>query len=50
MPAKSKEQFKKMFELYKQGKITQAQLHEFTRGVNFHKLPARVTPKKPAKK
>lgn len=30
-----------MFILYKQGKITKAQLDEFTHGVNYKKLPAK---------
>ena len=42
MPAKSKKQFKKMFELHKQGKITQAQLDDFTKGVDESSLPERV--------
>jgi len=39
MPAKSKSQFKKMFVLYKQGKITKAELDKFTHGVNYRSLP-----------
>jgi len=41
MPAVSKSQFKKMVILHKEGKITKAQLNDFTKGVNFKKLPAR---------
>jgi len=46
MPAVSKAQFKKMFVLYKQHKITKKQLDEFTKGVNFKKLPKRKRKKK----
>ena len=43
MPAKSRAQFKKMFVLYKQKKITKKQLDDFTaeENVNYKKLPAR---------
>jgi hypothetical protein len=40
MPARSKAQFKKMFILYKEKKITKKQLDDFTHGVNYKKLPA----------
>ena len=46
MPAKSKAQFKKMFVLYKQGKITKKQLDEFTKGVGYKSLPKRKTKRK----
>lgn len=49
MPAKSKAQFKKMFVLYQQGKITKKQLDDFTRGVNYKKLPARKRKSVPRK-
>jgi len=39
MPAKSKAQFKKMFVLYQQGKITKEELNEFTHGVKYKSLP-----------
>jgi hypothetical protein len=41
MPAVSKAQFKKMFVLYKEKKITKKQLDDFTSKVNYKKLPAR---------
>ena len=44
MPAKSKEQFKKMFVLEKEGKISSKTRHEFTDTVDFKKLPTRVKP------
>ena len=40
-PAKSQAQFRKMFILYKQGKITKKQLDEFTKGVRYSKLPVK---------
>ena len=49
-PAVSKAQFRKMFILFKQGKITKKQLDEFTHGVNFKKLPVRKTKKVARKK
>jgi len=42
MPASSKAQFRQMFVLYKRGKITKAQLDDFTKGVDYKHLPARV--------
>lgn len=51
MPAKSKAQMRKMFVLFRQGKITKKQLDDFTgSGVNYKKLPARKTKKKPKRK
>ena len=41
MPAKSKAQFKKMHLLYKQGKITKAELDDFVKKVNYKKLKKR---------
>ena len=42
MPAKSKAQFKKMFILEKQGKISDSTRREFTDSVDFNRLPAHV--------
>jgi hypothetical protein len=42
MPAKSKAQFREMFVLNKEGKITDAQLHDYIDNVNFAKLPEKV--------
>lgn len=39
MPAVSKAQFKKMFALYEEGKITKKQLDDFTKGVDYKSLP-----------
>ena len=39
MPVVSKSQYKKFFVLYRQHKITKKQLDEWTRGVDFKKLP-----------
>jgi hypothetical protein len=50
VPARSKAQFKKMFLLFKQGKITRSELNEFTNGVDYRKLPARKTKKVARKK
>jgi len=50
MPAVSKAQFKKMFLLYHQGKITKKQLDEFTHGVNYGKLPAKKAQKRRVQK
>lgn len=44
MPAKSKAQFKKMFVLEKEGKISDATRREFTDTVDFSELPARKKP------
>ena len=45
MPAVSQAQFKKMFQLYKEKKITKEQLDKFTQ-VDFKKLPKRKRKKK----
>lgn len=50
MPARSKAQFKKMFILYKQGKITKEELNEFTHGVDYKKLPAKKRAKRTEKR
>ena len=42
MPAVSKAQFREMFVLRKKGKITDAQLHDFTHGVMYKSLPERI--------
>jgi hypothetical protein len=42
MPAKSKAQFKKMFVLEKEGKISDATRREFTDTVAYNRLPAHV--------
>lgn len=39
MPAVSKEQYRKMYVLYEQGKITKEELDRFTKGVDFSHLP-----------
>jgi len=44
MPAKSKAQFKKMFVLEKEGKISSATRHEFTDTTDYERLPARKKP------
>jgi hypothetical protein len=51
MPAKSRAQFKKMFVLYNQGKITKKQLNDFTaeENVNYKRLPARKRKSVPKK-
>ena len=49
-PARSKAQFKMMFLLYKRHQITKQQLDDFTKGVNYSKLPTRVKGKKAAKR
>jgi len=41
MPAKSKAQFKKMFVLEKEGKVSGATRREFTEGVDYKRLPKR---------
>lgn len=46
MPAGSKAQYKKMFVLYRQGKITRRELDEYTRGVSYKSLPRRKTKRK----
>ncbi len=46
MPSKSKSQFKKMFVLKKQGKITDSQLKDFTHNVNYKALPTHIGKKK----
>jgi hypothetical protein len=45
MPSKSKAQFRKMGELYSQGKITRAQLEDFNKGADYQNLPEHVAPK-----
>jgi hypothetical protein len=47
-PAVSKAQFAKMFELYKDGKITKEQLDRFVGNVNYKKLPRKIGKKKRA--
>jgi len=46
-PAKSKNQFRKMYALYEAGEITKAELDKFTKGVDFDKLPKRKGKPKP---
>jgi len=46
MPAKSKAQYRKMYVLYKQGKITKQELEEFTKGVNYKRLPKKKRKKR----
>jgi hypothetical protein len=41
MPAKSKAQWKKMYVLFQQGKITRSELDDFVHGVSYRKLPAK---------
>jgi len=50
MPSESKSQFRKMFVLRKQGKITEGQLKDFTHNVDYKDLPERVGPKQPPMK
>lgn len=50
MPSKSKAQFKEMFVLHKQGKITDGQLKDFTHNVDYQALPSRVKPTMPKMK
>lgn len=49
MPVESKAQSREMYYLYEQGKITKAQLDDWTKGVKTKGLPERVHPK-PKKK
>lgn len=42
MPAKSKQQFKKIAVLYKQGKISKQTFNDFDKGVNYKSLPKRA--------
>lgn len=46
MPAKSKQQFKQMFVLYKEGKISKKELDDFTgrNNVDFSHLPNKTEP------
>ena len=44
MPAVSKAQFREMFVLKKEGKITDKQLKDFTHGVDYKSLPTRKKP------
>ncbi len=46
MPAKSRSQFREMFVLKKQGKITDSQLKDFTHNVDYKALPNRIGKKK----
>lgn len=39
MPATSKQQFKKMYVLHSQGKISDAELKDFTGSVDYDQLP-----------
>ena len=41
MPAKSRAQFRKMYQLYEAGEITKAELDKFTKGVDYRRLPKR---------
>lgn len=50
MPAKSKAQFGKMGVLYRQGKITKAQLDDFNKGVDPDSLPGHSARKPPPRK
>ena len=49
-PAKSRSQFRKMFVLKKQGKISAEELKKFTHGVNYKSLPVRKAKKVVRKK
>jgi hypothetical protein len=46
MPAKSKKQFKKMFVLEREGKISGETRKEFTEGVDYKRLPNRKKKRK----
>lgn len=46
MPAVSKKQFKKMFVLAEEHKISPSQLKDFTHGVDYKHLPLRAPKKK----
>ena len=48
-PAVSKSQFREMFVLKKEGKITEKQLKDFTTGVDYKKLPEKKKPEKAKK-
>lgn len=50
MPAKSKAQFKKMFILEREGKISSAKRHEFTDSVDYKSLPGHSARKPPPRK
>jgi 16S rRNA U516 pseudouridylate synthase RsuA-like enzyme len=41
MPVRSKAQWKKMYVLFQQGKITRSELDDFVNGVSYRKLPAK---------
>jgi len=41
MPAKSRAQFRKMYQLYEDGEITKEELDKFTKGVDYKRLPKR---------
>lgn len=42
MPVVSRAQFRKFYQMYRRGEIDRKTLEEWTRGVNYKKLPARV--------
>ena len=46
MPARSKKQFRQMFVLAEQHKITPSQLKDFTHNVDYKHLPLRAPKKK----
>jgi len=46
LPAKSKQQWNKMFALYKRGEITKEELDRFVKGVDYDSLPERVAKKR----
>jgi len=41
MPAKSRAQFRKMYQLYEDGEITKEELDKFTKDVDYKRLPKR---------
>lgn len=49
MPAKSKTQFRKMFVLEREGKISDAKRREFTDTVSYGSLPKRAKKKRKRK-
>ena len=46
MPVKSKAQMKKFFQMYKDGEISKKTLDEWTKGVDYKKLPRKKKKKK----
>lgn len=50
LPAKSKQQWRKMQLLYRQGKISKAELDRFVKGVDYEALPERVGKKRKPRK